>query len=218
MKRAHFLSLTLLLVLITNSVFAQINPISINGEKGTAQSDKLIPLKRGEIVSLELVQSISSDNVQIGDVIKLQVTKPVMVEGYTLIHRGAYGEAIVRDVQRAKGYGRGGRIVLEVANVETFDGHRIALKANSLLIVEGQNRKGLAWGMTAIGVVVAGGVGIATLGATGMLVGVPFVALGSMIRGREATIELGRMVSATIMETKEVGADPKSVNHIYTKD
>jgi hypothetical protein len=214
MKNIQIAALTIFLVLTINNLRAQTTPPTIgDGEKGTAESNKKIPLKRGEIVSLEIVQSLSSETAQIGDVVKLQVAKPVMVEGYTVIHRGAYAEAIVRDVQRAKGYGRAGRIVLEVANVETFDGHRIPLKANSLLVVEGQNRKGLAWGITVVSAVVAGGVSVATLGASGVIIGVPFVALGGLIRGREATIESGKMMSALIMESKEVETDPRMLQH-----
>jgi hypothetical protein len=71
----------------------------------------------------------------------------------------------------------------------------------------------LAWGITVVSAVVAGGVSVATLGASGVIIGVPFVALGGLIRGREATIESGKMMSALIMESKEVETDPKMLQH-----
>lgn len=212
MKKVQLAAIALLLTLTMNKVLGQINPIS-NGEKGTAQLVERKPLKRGEIVSLEVVGNINSENLQIGDVVKLSVAKPVVVDGYTMITRGAYAEAIVRDVKRARGYGRGGLIILEAVNVETFDKQRIPLKSNGLLVVKGRDRIGLAWSVTAMSVVVASGVGVATFGATGVFVGVPLITLGSMIRGREAVIESGKMMSATIMETKNVETDPKLTTH-----
>ena len=111
MKKVQITSITLLFIFMITNAFGQINPIS-DSEKSATEQTKRLPLKRGEIISLELVESISSDNIQKGDVVKLKVTNPVIVNGYTMINRGAYAEAIVRDVQRAKGYGRAGRIAV----------------------------------------------------------------------------------------------------------
>lgn len=208
MKKVQITSITLLFIFMINNIFAQINPIS-DSEKGATEQTKRLPLKRGEIVSLELVESISSDNIQKGDVVKLKVTNPVIVNGYTMINRGAYAEAIVRDVQRAKGYGRAGRIVLEAVNVETYDKQRIALKANGLLIVEGRERRGFALSVTTLSIVVGAVIGVATLGATGIMVGLPCAVVGALIHGREAYIDAGKMMSATIMETKDIETDPK---------
>jgi hypothetical protein len=185
-----------------------------NGEKGTTEAKKIMPLKRGEIVTLEVVDNLSSDNLAIGDVVRLIVSKPVVGdEGYVLINRGAYAEAIVRDVQRAKGYGRGGLIVLEPVNIETFDKRRIPLKSNGLLIAEGQERRGLAWSITILSIGVAAVVGVATLGATGVMGGVPFVAVGGLIHGRDAKFFSGKTMSATIMEDRNVETDPKLTTH-----
>ena len=216
MKQCLFFVLACLLFATTAT--AQTDTLIMNGEKGGLELNKRIPLKRGEIVTFETIREINSDNVQIGDVIPLRVAKPVLSEGYKLIHQGAYGEAIVRDVKKARGFGRAGSIVLEVINVETFDGHRVKINAQSLLIAEGHNRKGLAWAVSIGGLVVVGTTSAVTLGASGVFLGVPCVTLGGLVRGQEAVIKQGKILSGTVKETTEVGADPNSTNQVFFKN
>ena len=217
MKKRLF-SITLFSLFTLIFLNAQTENIAFSNEKGIQEADRKMPLKRGEIVTLETIKEINSDNVQIGDIIPLRVAKPVSVEGYKLIHQGAYGEAIVRDVKKARGYGRPGIIVLELINVETFDNHRVKLSAQSLLVAEGRNRKGLAWGVSVGSTIVVGVTGVVTLGASGVFLGLPCLSLGAWVKGREAVIKQGKILSGVIKDTTEVGADPNSVNREYYKN
>jgi len=198
MKKGLFATIICTLFAIAATLTAQTDTLVFGNGKGILEANKRVLLKRGEIVSLEMIKEINSDNVQIGDVIPLRVSKPVTVEGYKLIHQGAYGEAIVRDVQKARGFGRPGKIVLEVMNVETSDGHRVKLNAQSLLIADGKNRKSLAWVAAIGGVVVVGTTGVVTLGASGVLIGVPCLSFGGLVRGKEAVITQGKLLRGTI--------------------
>lgn len=216
MKKSLFSVLTC--CILTFAATAQINPLSTNGEKDGQEATKRMPLNRGEIVTFETIKEINSDNVQIGDVVPLRVAKPVTYKGLVLIQQNAYGEAIVRDVKKARGFGRPGTIVLEVVNVTTFDEHRVKINAQSLLIAEGHHRKGLAWVVSIGGAVVVGTTSALTLGASGVFLGMPCVALGGLIRGEEAVIKQGKILSGVIKDTIEVGADPNSVNQVYQKD
>ena len=222
MKKSLFFLLTF--CILTFAAIAQTAPlpkesyrISISGEKGSKEVDKLIPLNRGEIITFETIKELNSDNVQLGDVIPLRVAKPVTYKGYRLINQGAYGEAIVREVKKARGFGRSGKIVLEVMNVTTFDGHRVRVNAQSLLIAEGHNRKGLAWLVSIGGAVVIGTTGALTLGTSAVFLGLPCVSFG-LVRGEEAVVKQGKILSGVIKDTIEVGADPSSANQVYQKD
>lgn len=216
MKQSLFILINVLFLVATAT--AQTDTLMFNGEKGGQEVNKRVPLKRGEIVTFETIKEITSNDVQIGDVIPLKVSKPVLSEGYRLIHQGAYGEAIVREVKKARGFGRAGSIVLEVINVETFDGHRVKVNAQSLLIADGNSRKGLAWAVSIGGAVVVGTTSAVTMGASTVFLGVPCVALGGLVRGQEAVIKKGKTLSGTIKDTTEVGADPNSASQAYFKD
>ena len=81
MKKNLFTTLALCLLAWT-TLTAQTETIAIANDKGEQEATKKMPLKRGEIVTLETIKEINSDNVQIVDVIPLRVSKPVIVEGY----------------------------------------------------------------------------------------------------------------------------------------
>ncbi len=218
MKKSLLVAATILTSLMTTTLFAQADTLMLGNEKGGMETNKRVLLQRDEIVTLALAEDISSDKANIGDVVKMIVTIDVQSEGYVLIKKGVYGEAIVRDVKRARSFGRGGQLVLEVDNVMAYDGHRIALQGKSLKIAVGEHRKRRAWGLVAAGVVVAGGAGIATLGAGGVFCGLPMIVTGTMIYGREALIEKGNLMTGTVKKTQDVGADPNSANTALFKN
>ena len=218
MKKRLFTTAAFLITLATATLFAQADTLTLGNEKGGQEADKRVPLHKGEIVTLALAEDISSDKANVGDVVKMIVTMDVQSEGFVLIKKGCYGEAIVRDVKRARSFGRGGQLVLEVDNVTAFDGRRIALQGKSLKIATGEPRKKRAWGLIVTGVVVAGGTGIATLGAGGVLCGLPMITLGTLVNGREAILEKGSLMSGIVKKTQDVGADPNSANTILFKN
>ena len=218
MKKRLFSAIALIAFLATNALTAQTDSTTNNNGKGIQEADKIVPLNRGEIVTLELAEEVSSDKANIGDVVRMIVKIDVQSEGFVLIKKGCYGEAIVRDVKRARSFGRGGQLVLEVDNVMTFDGQRISLQGKSLKIAVGEHRKRRAWGLVAAGVVVVGGTGIATLGAGGVLCGLPMIGLGATVYGREAVVSKGSLMVGIVKKTLNVGADASSVNQQYYKN
>ena len=159
-----------------------------------------VRIPKGTIVTLSLNSPLNSEDIQEGKTVTLTVTIPVQLDGQEVIMRGAYGEATVTEAKRARSFGRGGKIVLVAKNVQTFDGHRIALKGEPLTVI-GNNRKGLALGLTIAGA----GLTAATVYC------VPFVGMGALVRGRAAKVEAGELLQATIVQDITVNANPESV-------
>jgi hypothetical protein len=210
---------TIFLAFTTLFATAQTDSTALYYAKGGDQTQTIIELKRKEAVTLSVKNDITSKELTIGKVVELMVEVNVEVDGHLLIPKGNYGEAIVRDVQRAKGFGRGGRIVLEVVRVVAFDGTSVPLKSTQLLVVEGRHRKGLAWGVSVAGVVVVSATCAATLGAAGIVAGVPCVALGSFIPGKDAEIKQGERLSAYVVETTPIGGrETGSLQYRTTKN
>lgn len=88
-----------------------------------------ITLPRGTEVSLRLLQDVYADSLRIGDRFPLQVTRSVVVDGYEVIRKEAYGILQVLDV-KWPGPGEGsGWVILAPTRLQAADGQLVPLEA-----------------------------------------------------------------------------------------
>ncbi len=143
-------------------------------------------LRSGFAIPLELSSSVSSNSAMQGQQVDLRVIYDITVDGKTVIPAGTLAKGIVRRVSKAKGAGRAGVIELQVESI-TINDQQIGLTSNTLL-VEGENKKALAWGLTGGGFFVVG----------------PLSFFFLLIKGESAVIQAGTKLDATLVKTVSV--------------
>jgi hypothetical protein len=88
-----------------------------------------VTLEEGTPIEMRFRETVSSKVAQEYDLIDLEVTKEVEVDGKVVIKRGAPARAIVREVKRSKMLGRRGKLTIEMWDVKLADGRRIPIRA-----------------------------------------------------------------------------------------
>jgi hypothetical protein len=90
-------------------------------------SDLILP--NGTPIQLMLGKTISSANAHVGDVVELKVTEEVVVEGLSVIPRGATAIGIITDAEPKKRLGRGGKLGLSINFVRLSDSEKAAVRS-----------------------------------------------------------------------------------------
>lgn len=87
-------------------------------------------LPEGTAVMVRPPYDLRSDKVQTGDVITFNVTENVVVNGITVIARGAPVKVTIAEARHAAGFGQSGKLRLAVNHVAAVDGTQINLRGN----------------------------------------------------------------------------------------
>jgi hypothetical protein len=88
-----------------------------------------LTLLNGTPIHLMLGKTISSANAHVGDVVELKVVEEVVVEGLSVIPRGATAIGIVTDAEPKKRLGRGGKLGLSINFVRLSDNEKAAVRS-----------------------------------------------------------------------------------------
>lgn len=93
--------------------------------------DFTITLRAGTIVSLEVRDELTSENLEIGNVVELMVRSNVTVNGQVIIAAGALAEGeVTRVTKDCRGCQQS--IQITVRNVQAVDGQRVWLRSAPL--------------------------------------------------------------------------------------
>src|SRR3972149_3299666 len=92
-----------------------------------SQAQQLVMLKAGTPVALEVVDTITSDKVAIGDIVKLRVIRSVKVDDVEAIKAGAEARGKVSDVKKTGTWGKKGELSIAVSSVQAVDGQDVYL-------------------------------------------------------------------------------------------
>ncbi len=140
-----------------------------------------VTLRSGSVVPLELSTTVQSNSAVQGQTVDFRVVYDVVVDQKTVIPAGTLAKGIVRRVVKSKGAGRGGVVEVQVESIN-LNGQSVPLYSNSHL-VEGENKKGLVWGLTGGGFLVIG----------------PLSFFFLLIKGESAVIQAGTKLDATVV-------------------
>jgi PEGA domain len=153
-------------------------------QPGPAQTPSIPPspntLLDGTVVKLRLAETISSSNAKVGQQVPFEVTEDVMLQGVTVLPKGAQALASVTDANPKKSMGRGGKLNVNVDSARLADGEKVQLRA-----VQDNKGGGHVGAMT--------GAMVAT-----SIVFFPAAPLFLFIHGKDVTIPKGTEVTAFV--------------------
>jgi hypothetical protein len=102
---------------------------------GAAANAELVEVKvpDGTPLEIELMSNISSATAKEGDIVDFTIVNPVVVNGVTVVEKGAPAKARIAAVKKAGYWGKAGRIGWTMQDVLAADGNRIALRMEKKL-------------------------------------------------------------------------------------
>ena len=92
-------------------------------------SDSGLTLLDGTPIHLRLGKTISSASAHVGDQVELEVAEEVVVDGLSVISKGAMATGVVTDAEPKKRMGRGGKLGLSIISVRLSDDEKAAVRA-----------------------------------------------------------------------------------------
>jgi hypothetical protein len=149
-----------------------------------------VTLRSGTPVVVEAMQTYSSKNLSEGQTVSVRVKFNVVVNKKTVVAAGALGNATITDVQKAGGFGKPGRLELQIQSVQSVDGQQILVSGMNM-ISEGQNKRGLAWGLS---------IGLFLLTIIGG-------AIGFFIKGKPAELKAGTTSNTSVASDAQIDVD-----------
>lgn len=152
-------------------------------------------LMDGTAIKMRLAETISSADAKTGQQVPFEVTEEVVVQGVTVISKGAPALATVTEAQSKRNMGRGGKLNVNIDSVRLMDGEKVQLRA-----VKDSKGGGHVGAMT--------GAMIATT-----IVFFPAAPLFLFMKGKDITIPKGTEVTAFVqgdmkLEMTKFGAPP----------
>lgn len=169
----HFSTLLFLFVLCV-PIFATSRSVTMPGDSG-------VLLVRGTQVKLRFMNTLSSRDLSEGSVVNLQAVQNVVAGNEkVVILENALATARVKRVTKRGVFGKGALIELEPLSVTTVDGRQMPLESDTRWLFRGDQRQGLAWGLS------MGGPVIGLILLTPWLL--PLAAVGLLIKGKDVKI------------------------------
>jgi hypothetical protein len=107
-----------------------------------------VKIADGTQLEVELASNVSSNTAKEGDIVDFTVVSPVIVNGLTIIEKGAPAKARIAVVKKAGYWGKAGRVGWAMQDVLAADGTRVPLRMESKLTGDSKG------GTVATGVVV----------------------------------------------------------------
>ncbi|HKQ99548.1 MAG TPA: hypothetical protein VJT09_02675 [Pyrinomonadaceae bacterium] len=105
----------------------------IAGSAATGADAVEMKVPDGTMVEIELMSNISSATAKEGDIVDFTVVNPVIVNGVTVVEKGAPAKARIAAVKKAGYWGKAGRIGWTMQDVLAADGSRVALRMEKKL-------------------------------------------------------------------------------------
>jgi hypothetical protein len=107
-----------------------------------------VAIPEGTTIPVITTERISSKTASEGDHVALKVDEDIVVNGVTVIQRGASVRASVSEAQGAGFMGRGGKLSMRVESVSAVDGQRVNLRASRAKV--GDNKTGTTVALTVL--------------------------------------------------------------------
>ena len=146
-----------------------------------------LTLRAGTPIVVEASQTYNAKNLSEGQTVNVRVKYNVIVNKQTLVAAGALGTANISGLTKPGSFGKPGKMELQMQSVQSVDGQQILLSGTPM-IAEGQNKKGLAWGLS-IGLFLLTFIG----GITGLF-----------IKGKPAELKAGTTTNTSVASDAQV--------------
>ncbi len=172
------------------------DPVSFNAVIATETviqtSAGPVTLRSGTPVVVECMQTLNRRNLTEGQTVNVRVKYNVVVSKQTVISAGAIGNATITDVQKPGVFGKPGRMEVQIQSVQSVDGQQVLVSGMNMMS-EGQNKRGLAWGLS---------IGLFVLTIIGG-------AVGLFIKGKPAELKSGTTTNTSVASDAQIDVEEK---------
>lgn len=103
---------------------------------------RAVTVPDGTEVTVRLLEAVSSETAQVEDAVLFEAVDDVVVDGVTVIARGARGKGTVLFAEKRKSFGRKGKLDFSIDVVEAVTGYNVRLRATREL--RGRDMYGVA--------------------------------------------------------------------------
>jgi hypothetical protein len=172
------------------------------GQQGPKSFVRTVKMPKGLPIVVETLYPISSANFKVNNSVAFSVVSPIVIDGVLTIPRGTIARARVIKAEKAKTWGRGGALTLQMEYILAMDGSRVPVQLTAA--ASGGNRSA----MMAVGAA-----------ATSALI-FPYTAPAAVVwgfkKGDDAVVRGSRQFAAVIKDDSEVsGLLPDQERVIY---
>jgi hypothetical protein len=94
----------------------------------TAAAFVEVPVSDGLEFEVELARTVSGQDMKLGDIVDFIVTQPVVVNGVTIIEKGAPARGHITTAKKAGRWGKAGKLEWAMKDVLTVDGTRVPVR------------------------------------------------------------------------------------------
>lgn len=142
---------------------------------------KKVKIPAGTLITLKLLDNISSTKCSEGDIINLSVLYDVKVDEKKLIPAGTRASGKVTICKAAKGQGKPGEIGIDISSLR-IGGSSLPITSSAILET-GEDKSQLAWGIG--------------IGACLLVAGIGIIAV-FFIKGGEAELNAGKIIEGNV--------------------
>lgn len=171
----------------------------------TKDSTGEVLLKKGALLSIQLIEAVNSEEAIEGSIVQFVVYKAKQVSGDVIFSERCYGEGRITSVVHKRSFGRGGSITIVPFNVETTDGERILVNSQPITI-KGNDKKAFAWVLSSALPLF----GVASLSPGGLML-LPFGLVGFLVRGDAAELNNKTILSVQVAEDTYLQTKGKTI-------
>jgi hypothetical protein len=148
--------------------------------------DRLVKLPEDTELPVLVTQTVSSGSSAVGQPIKAEIEKDILIDNIVVISKGTPVKAFVSQIEHAKRLGKGGSISVQINSVKAVDGQKVSLR--SAMGRSGKDNTGATVAMT-------------------VLFGLP----GLLVKGSEAGIRKNTVIKAYVDEELEIKSSNESI-------
>jgi hypothetical protein len=158
------------------------NPVPTNGAGTAAPAAPAVEMKipDGTPMELELMSNVSSKEAQEGDIVNFTVVNAVVVNGVTIVEKGAPARARIAVAKKSGRWGKSGKLGWAMQDVMAVDGSRIPIRMEKKLSGDSKG------GTVATGIIVTS------------LVFWPAAPLWGFKKGKDVTMPAGKRFEAFV--------------------
>ena len=156
----------------------------------------LVTVPGGTEVDVQLTEPISSSTANVGDTFAFHVASDVVVNGWIVVAKAAYGQGEVVTVDRAGSHGHPGSLGLQMDWVFATDGEKIRVTSQHTTEV-GQSKAGVSSTMTII---------------SWAFLGLPGLFVHNFVKGRNVVVDSTHTFQEYVADTVHVIATTKEDN------